>query len=423
MAKQTIGIGTTPNDGTGDTLRNAFDKTNDNFDELYTVVVNSAYVAVGNSTSNVVIQNNRITVANSTTTHFSVQSNGNIGIGNSTPTNRLVIQFPAPVESIDNTGITIYNTTGSSSWNISRPFSSISFSTGDASGDGAGTRTIIGSVMENTTGQRSRFGVFLANSATTNTELFFEYLTVQRGGNTGIGNTAPIHKLRVEGTLSALNNTNIGNTTANIALNISAGPEIVISNSISNSTLTAGSLTLNADLPTIVYGNSTVNASINATSISMGSGGRVLIGNATVNTAINSTSIGIISFFDTNVGISNTAPATKLQIGGNYGIVATTIASTNNININCASGNYFIATCNGSAANIYFTNAPSNTAYSLILVLANGGGNTVSWANTPKWPNGLAPILTGGGNTDILVFTTHDAGTTWRGVITQKDSR
>ena len=35
MAKQTIGIGTTANDGTGDTLRVAFDKANDNFDEVY----------------------------------------------------------------------------------------------------------------------------------------------------------------------------------------------------------------------------------------------------------------------------------------------------------------------------------------------------------------------------------------------------
>lgn len=35
MAKQTINIGTTPNDGTGDPLRTAFDKANDNFDELY----------------------------------------------------------------------------------------------------------------------------------------------------------------------------------------------------------------------------------------------------------------------------------------------------------------------------------------------------------------------------------------------------
>ena len=35
MAKQSIGIGTTANDGTGEPLRDAFDKVNDNFDEVY----------------------------------------------------------------------------------------------------------------------------------------------------------------------------------------------------------------------------------------------------------------------------------------------------------------------------------------------------------------------------------------------------
>ena len=35
MAKQTIFLGTTANDFTGDTARVAFDKVNDNFDELY----------------------------------------------------------------------------------------------------------------------------------------------------------------------------------------------------------------------------------------------------------------------------------------------------------------------------------------------------------------------------------------------------
>lgn len=36
MAQQTIGIGAAPNDGTGDPIRDAFDKCNDNFTELYT---------------------------------------------------------------------------------------------------------------------------------------------------------------------------------------------------------------------------------------------------------------------------------------------------------------------------------------------------------------------------------------------------
>jgi len=37
MAKQTVNIGTSANDGTGDALRTAFDKINDNFNELYSV--------------------------------------------------------------------------------------------------------------------------------------------------------------------------------------------------------------------------------------------------------------------------------------------------------------------------------------------------------------------------------------------------
>lgn len=36
MAKQSIGIGTSADDGTGDSLRTGGDKINDNFDELYT---------------------------------------------------------------------------------------------------------------------------------------------------------------------------------------------------------------------------------------------------------------------------------------------------------------------------------------------------------------------------------------------------
>jgi len=42
MAKQTINIGSTANDGTGDPLRTAFNKTNENFTEIYDIA-NSAF--------------------------------------------------------------------------------------------------------------------------------------------------------------------------------------------------------------------------------------------------------------------------------------------------------------------------------------------------------------------------------------------
>ena len=47
---QVINIGTTANDGTGDTVRNAFDKVNDNFAEVYTLASNGLYAQTALST-------------------------------------------------------------------------------------------------------------------------------------------------------------------------------------------------------------------------------------------------------------------------------------------------------------------------------------------------------------------------------------
>jgi hypothetical protein len=65
MAKQVINIGTTANDGTGDPLRTAFDKVNDNFNELYTddtndvsSIVATAPIARNNATGIVTISLN-----------------------------------------------------------------------------------------------------------------------------------------------------------------------------------------------------------------------------------------------------------------------------------------------------------------------------------------------------------------------------
>ena len=44
MAKQTVGIGSSANDGTGDTLRVVADKSNDNFNEIYAALGNSSSV-------------------------------------------------------------------------------------------------------------------------------------------------------------------------------------------------------------------------------------------------------------------------------------------------------------------------------------------------------------------------------------------
>lgn len=58
MAQQLINIGTSANDGTGDSLRAAFDKANDNFNELY---------AAGAAGSNLDLSDNDIGVKTSDT--------------------------------------------------------------------------------------------------------------------------------------------------------------------------------------------------------------------------------------------------------------------------------------------------------------------------------------------------------------------
>ena len=55
MALQTLGIGTTLNDGTGDTLRGGGSKINDNFSEIYTLIGDGDNLSSGISSSATVI--------------------------------------------------------------------------------------------------------------------------------------------------------------------------------------------------------------------------------------------------------------------------------------------------------------------------------------------------------------------------------
>jgi hypothetical protein len=80
MAKQTINIGTAPNDGTGTPLRTAFDYCNLNFTELYT--------AVGPSGNNIVVPGTATITGNltvDTNTLFVDAANNYVGVGTVTP--------------------------------------------------------------------------------------------------------------------------------------------------------------------------------------------------------------------------------------------------------------------------------------------------------------------------------------------------
>lgn len=76
MAQQTINIGSAANDGTGDNLRDAFDKINDNFSEVYTELG-------GTSLSNLTFSGNTIISDNSNgDINLAPNGTGNTVIGN-----------------------------------------------------------------------------------------------------------------------------------------------------------------------------------------------------------------------------------------------------------------------------------------------------------------------------------------------------
>ena len=95
MAKQTINIGASPNDGTGTPLRTAFDYTNQNFTELYT--------ATGPSGNNIVVPGNATITGDLTvdTSTLKVDSaNNRVGIGTATPGYLLDVQAATAVANI-----------------------------------------------------------------------------------------------------------------------------------------------------------------------------------------------------------------------------------------------------------------------------------------------------------------------------------
>jgi hypothetical protein len=109
MAKQTINIGSVPNDGTGSTLRDGGDLINDNFNEIYSAIgdgttltsgtflttTNSA--SVTNKTFNTTNTFPTITIGDDTSTNFAVSLGGSFeivggsGINTAIENNRIVL--------------------------------------------------------------------------------------------------------------------------------------------------------------------------------------------------------------------------------------------------------------------------------------------------------------------------------------------
>jgi hypothetical protein len=83
--------------------------------------------------------------------------------------------------------------------------------------------------------------------------------------------------------------------------------------------------------------------------------------------------------------------------------------------VNCETGNVFALSTSGNTT-FTFSNPPaSGTAYGFSIKLTAGGTHTITWPASVDWAGGAAPDAPASGETDVLVFFTHDGGTNWYG--------
>lgn len=101
------------------------------------------------------------------------------------------------------------------------------------------------------------------------------------------------------------------------------------------------------------------------------------------------------------------------------GVVETRIAMPAN-NIDLSAGNFFTKTISTATTFTVSNLSVASRVNSFILELTNAGSATVTWFSGIQWQGGVAPVLTTLGK-DILGFYTHDAGTTWNGLVLAKD--
>lgn len=282
MAIEIINVGTSANDGTGDALRDAFIKCNDNFDELETTKIE------GTGTDNYIARfNGPDAIENG-----SIFDNGNLGVGTTNPlgilhlyksgaTTRMVVDGDAgqskiityrtgglqrfgmyvnnTSESGSNVGsdfqIRAYNDAGSllsTPFFIKRSTGNVGIGTSSPSGkldvfstsdvyqniitSGSGTSSVLS--MYNTTGNTDgaaigyngamRFGTITG----VNAGGFSERMRITSSGNVGIGTTSPNFQtsgrvvVDINGSSSSLLGLSIGGNSTSYIATFSSGTEI-----------------------------------------------------------------------------------------------------------------------------------------------------------------------------------------------------
>ena len=177
-------------------------------------------------------------------------------------------------------------------------------------------------------------------------------------------------------------------------------------------TITGASIALNtigsSNLTTTGVSSGSYGGATQIPVITVGTDGRVSYSANVAFSAVPTFSSGPFAVANTSGAIANTT----LDVYGGVAMNVVTLATTSNT-VNVALANYFISTPAGTSTWI-FTGVPVSRDSSFVLQLANGGSYTVTWPASVKWPANTAPTLSTNG-VDVLIFSTVNTGTTWRG--------
>lgn len=166
MAKQTINIGSAANDGTGDPLRTAMDKINDNFDEIYSSYIASGSITVGNSTVNTVISNTNGLVSGNSISNVVANSTiiriGNSSVNSTANSSTILIDSSLLKVTINSSAVFVGNT----SVNALANSSSLNIISSDSSFVSNASSLLIGNSTVNTFANSSSLVVRSANVVT-----------------------------------------------------------------------------------------------------------------------------------------------------------------------------------------------------------------------------------------------------------------
>lgn len=124
----------------------------------------------------------------------------------------------------------------------------------------------------------------------------------------------------------------------------------------------------------------------------------------------------------TTATFSGTVTAASGDISGefiadSYNETYSALTAGATVDIDCETANVFALTTDQNTT-LTFSNPPSSgTAFGFMLKLTAGGTHTITYPASVDWAGATAPDAPASGETDVLVFTTVDGGTTWYGAL------